>query len=175
MKTKAQKLTELNKAKDLLDKSKAILFVDFTKIPAEDTRKFRMELKKSGSKILVIKKRLLGLLFKERGIDVDLKKHKVSIGAVFSEKGTEAAAGPSFKFLSGLEVPEGGDKNMWVSHLLGGYDVYAKMPVDAAQVVMIGKLPPREVLLAQLLGMIAAPVKSLLYILDQKSKTQRSS
>jgi ribosomal protein L10 len=57
-----------------------------------------------------------------------------------------------------------------VKHLLGGYDVKAGAPMDATQVVFIGKLPPREVLLAQLLGMISAPVKSLLYILDQKAK-----
>ena len=67
-------------------------------------------------------------------------------------------------------MPEGGDKNTWVKHLLGGYDVAGKQPVDAATIVMIGKLPPREVLLAQLLGMIAAPIKSLLYVLDQKAK-----
>ena len=44
------------------------------------------------------------------------------------------------------------------------------LPIDAAQVVFIGNLPPREVLLAQLLGMIAAPIRSFLYVLDQKSK-----
>ncbi len=170
MKTKAQKQIELNKAKELLEKSTALVFADFTKIAAEAVRKFRMELKKNGANMLLIKKRLLGLLFKEKGIDIDLAKFKVSIGMIFSEKGTEMAAGTTFKFFSGLEVPEGGDKNMWVGHLLGGYDLVGKSPIDAAQIVMIGKLPPREVLLAQLLGMILAPIKSLLYILDQKAK-----
>ena len=171
MKTKAQKGEELKKAKALLDKSQALIFADFTKIAAEDVRKFRMELKKGGASLLVIKKRLLALLLKEQGIDVDLKKFKISIGTIFSEKGTEMVAGPAFKFFSGLEVPEGGDKNMWVSHLLGGYDVKGKLPVDAAQVVFIGKLPPREVLLAQLLGMLAAPLRSFMYLLDQKAKS----
>ena len=170
MKTKTQKGEELKKAKAMLDKSQALVFTDFTKIAAEDVRKFRMELTKQGANFLVIKKRLLGLLLKERGIEADLKQFKISVGTIFSEKGTEAAAGTAFKFFSGLEVPEGGDKNMWVKHLLGGYDVKAGVPIEAAQVVVIGKLPPREVLLSQLLGMIAAPVKSLLYILDQKAK-----
>ena len=170
MKTKTQKGEELKKAKVLLDKSQALVFADFTKITAEDIRKFRNELKKNGANFLVIKKRLLGLLLKEQGIDVDLKQFKTSVGTIFAEKGTETAAGPAYKFLSGLEVPDGGDKQMWVKHLLGGYDVKAKLPVDAAQVVMIGKLPPREVLLAQLLGMLAAPLRSFMYLLDQKSK-----
>jgi large subunit ribosomal protein L10 len=172
MKTKAQKGEELKKAKALLDKSQALVFADFTKIAAEDIRRFRTELKKNGASFLVIKKRLLALLLKERGIDVDLKQFKISVGTVFAEKGTETAAGPAYKFLSGLEVPEGGDKQIWVKHLLGGYDVKANLPVDAAQVVFIGKLPPREVLLAQLLGMLAAPLRSFMYLLDQKSKIQ---
>jgi large subunit ribosomal protein L10 len=170
MKTKVQKGEELKKAKALLDKSEALIFTDFTKVTAEDVRRFRAELKSAGANFLVIKKRLLGLLLKERGIDVDLAQFKISVGTIFSEKGTESIAGTAFKFFSGLEVPEGGDKGMWVKHLLGGYDVKGKLPVDAAQVVFIGKLPPRDVLLAQLLGMLAAPVRSFMYLLDQKAK-----
>ncbi|HEX4103918.1 MAG TPA: 50S ribosomal protein L10 [Candidatus Paceibacterota bacterium] len=170
MKTRAQKSEELKRAKALLDKSQALIFADFTKITAENIRKLRNELKKTNGSYLVIKKRLLGLLLKEQGIDVDLKKFKISVGTIFSEKGIEGVAGPAFKFFSGLEVPEGGDKNMWIAHLLGGYDMKGKMPMDATQVVAIGKLPPREVLLAQVLGMFTAPLRSFMYIVDQKSK-----
>src|SRR3989344_2749768 len=110
MKTKAQKTVELAKAKKLLDKSQALIFTDFTKVSAEDIRKLRIELKKLGANYLVIKKRLLGLLLKEQGIDVDLKQFKISVGTIFSEKGPDSVAGPAFKFFSGLEIPEGGDK-----------------------------------------------------------------
>lgn len=170
MKTKAQKSEELKKAQALLDKSQALIFADFTQVSAEDIRKLRAELKKSGGSYLVIKKRLLGLLLKEQGMDADLKKFKISVGTIFSEKGVDSVAGPAFRFFSGLEVPEGGDKNMWVTHLLGGYDLREKVPMDATQVVAIGKLPPREVLLAQVLGMFAAPLRSFMYIVDQKAK-----
>jgi large subunit ribosomal protein L10 len=170
MKTKAQKSEELKRAKELLQKSQALIFADFTKVSAEDIRKLRTELKKSNGSYLVIKKRLLGLLLKERGMDMDLKKFKISVGTIFSEKGIDSVAGPAFKFFSGLEVPEGGEKNMWVSHLLGGYDVKGNAPFDATQVVAIGRLPSREVLLAQVLGMFTAPLRSFMYIVDQRSK-----
>jgi large subunit ribosomal protein L10 len=170
MKTKEQKQEELKKAKDLLARSSTLLFADFTGVGAEDVRKLRAELKKNSANLLVVKKRLLGLLFKDAGIEVDLKRFKMSIGTIFSGKGTEAVAGPAFKFFAGLEVPEGSNKDVWASHLLGGYDVAAKAPIDAATIVMIGKLPSREVLLTQLLSMIAAPIRSLLYVLDQKAK-----
>ncbi len=170
MKSRAQKEAELAKARDLFDKSQALIFADFTKISAEDLRKLRIELKKAGAKLLVVKKRIMGLLLKEKGIDVDLSQFKTSVGTIFSEADTEHIAGPAYKFFSGMEVPEGGAKDMWIKKLLAGYDLNGKALIDAETIVYIGKLPPREVVLAQFLGMLAAPVRSFLYILQQKAE-----
>ena len=173
MKTKVQKNEEMKEAKVLLDKSQALIFADFTNITAENLRKLRGELKKNGANFLVIKKRLLGLLLKERGIDVDLKQFKTSVGTIFSEGDNEKISGPAYKFFAGLEVPEGGDKQMWVKKILMGYNVKGKAAMEAQEIIYIGKLPPREVVLAQLLGMLAAPLRSFMYLLDQKSKAQK--
>ena len=170
MKTKAQKSEEMKKAKELLDKSESLIFTDFTKVTAEDVRKLRKELKKSGANFLVIKKRLLALLLKERGIDANLGRFKVSVGTVFAEGGADVAAGPTYRFFSGLEVPEGGAKDMWTNKILGGYDLAGNAPIEGAQMIAIGKLPPREVLLSQLLGVMAGPVRAFLYILSEKAK-----
>lgn len=170
MKTRAQKGEELKKAKELLEKSQAMIFADFTKITAEDTRKLRIELKKSGASFLVIKKRLLGLILKEKGINADLKQFKTSVGTIFSEGGIDQSAGPAYKFFSTLAVPDGAAKDVWVKHLLAGYDFKSAAVMDSTQVIAIGKLPSREVLLGQLLGMLSAPIRSFLYILDQKAK-----
>ena len=141
-----------------------------TKVSAEDTRKLRIELKKSGASFLVIKKRLLGLLLKEKGIAANLGQFKMSVGTIFSEGDLEKAAGPAYKFFSTLAVPEGAAKDVWVKHLLGGYDTKSSALMDGQQVIYIGKLPPREVLLAQLLGMLNAPIRSFVYVLDKKAK-----
>jgi ribosomal protein L10 len=117
-----------------------------------------------------MKKRLLGLLLKEKGIDMDLTKLKMSVGTIFAEGDIEKAAGPAYQFFSKLDVPEGGAKDVWIKHLLGGYDAKAGAAIDAQQIVYIGKLPPREVLIAHLLGMLTAPIRSFMYVLDQKSK-----
>jgi len=170
MKTKLQKGEEMKKAKVLLDKSEALIFADFTKITAENLRKLRTELKKHDANFLVIKKRLLGLLLKERGIDVDLKQFKTSVGTIFSEGNSEKISGPAYTFFSKLEVPEGGDKQMWVKKILAGYDIKGSVAMDAQQIIFIGKLPPREAILGQLLGLMVAPLRSFMYLLDQKSK-----
>jgi large subunit ribosomal protein L10 len=170
MKTRAQKGEELEKAKALLAKSQSLIFADFTKVTAEDTRKLRMELKKNGANFLVIKKRLLGIALKERGIDVDLKQFKVSIGTIFAEGGSDTIAGPAYKFFSGLEVPEGMAKDVWIKKILAGYEIKTSMMLEGSQIIKIGTLPPREVLLAQLLGVLAGPIRSFMYLLDEKAK-----
>ena len=170
MKTKVQKQEELDEARKLLEKSHALVFTDFTKVSAEDIRRFRRDLGKVDADFLVIKKRLLSILLKEKKIDVDLTKFKISVGTIFSRGDIEKISGPAFTFFSKLEVPEGGAKDVWVKHLLGGYDIAKKEPFDGAQMIYIGKLPPREVILSQLLGILSAPIRSFLYVLDQKSK-----
>jgi large subunit ribosomal protein L10 len=170
MKTRAQKEVELANARELFEKSEALIFADFTKITAENLRKLRIELKRSGANFLVIKKRILGILLKEKGIDVDLKQFKTSVGTIFSEVDSEHIAGPAFKFFSGMEVPEGEAKDVWIKKILAGYNIVSKTPMNAEEIIYIGKLPPREVVLAQLLGMLAAPIRSFLYILSEKSK-----
>lgn len=170
MKTRAQKETELAKARELFDKSEALIFADFTKITAENLRKLRMELKKADANFLVIKKRILGILLKEKGIDVDLQQFKTSVGTIFSTADAEHIAGPAFNFFSGMAIPDGEPKDVWIKKILAGYDINAKTSMDAQQIIYIGKLPPREVVLGQLLGMFAAPIRSFLYILDQKAK-----
>ena len=170
MKTKAQKSEELKKGKELFKKSGVLIFSDFNALSAEHMRKLRKELKAVGAELLVIKKRLLNLILKETGVDFNLAQFKSSIGTVFSPGDAEKVSGPVYTFFSKLEVPEGKEKGMWIKHILGGYDLKANSPLDAQQIVSIGKLPPREVLLAQLLGMLTAPLRSFMYLLEEKSK-----
>ena len=170
MKSKAQKTEELKQGKEFLGKSQVLVFTDFTNLPAEDMRRLRRELKTVGASFLVLKKRLLNILLKEAGIDFDARKFKLSLGTVFSEADIEKISVPVYKLFASLEVPEGKAKDVWVKHILGGYDLKNKVAVDATQIVYIGKLPPREVLLGQLLAMLTAPIRSFLYLLDEKSK-----
>lgn len=170
MKTKAQKQEELKKGKELLAKSQVLVFTDFTNLPTRNLRALRKELRAVGANFLVIKKRLLNLLLKEAGVNFDVKQFKLSVGTVFSEVDAEKISIPVYKLFAAIEVPEGKAKDVWVKHILGGYDLKNKKFIEPTDIVFIGKLPPREVLLAQLLGMFASPIRSFLYLLDQKSK-----
>jgi large subunit ribosomal protein L10 len=165
MKTKAQKQEELKKGGDLLGKSQAVLLVDFAKVGTADLRALRKELKGAGNQLFIMKKRIMNLMLKEKGIAYSAKDMKTSVAAIFASN-IETAAGAIYKFFKALEK----EKKIEGEKILGGFDVAGNQPLDAARVIMIGKLPPREALLGQLLGMLAAPIRSFLYVLDQKSK-----
>ncbi len=165
MKTKAQKQVALEKAKKLLEKSQTVVMTDFSRIKVNELKQLRSALKELGADYMVIKKRLFNLLLKQSGIEVDEKAHKFSVGIIYSDKHIEEIAGPIVKFFGKL-----GEEIKPIEKILGGYHVNHKLFIEAHHVVKIGNLPPREVLLAQLLGMIQAPISSLLYLMKEKSK-----
>jgi ribosomal protein L10 len=166
MKTKAQKQEDLKRGEALLGKSHTLVFVDMSGVKTTAARTLRSELKKGGNPLFVLKKRLLGLLLKQRGIEFDDRRFKTSVGTVFVSN-LESAAAAVYRFFRGLELEKKGDPK---KQILGGLDLGAKNFIEGSRVVMIGQLPPREVLLAQLAAMIAAPVRSLLYVLQERSK-----
>ena len=90
---------------------------------AENLRKFRRELGKADADFMVMKKRLLKILLKEKGVEVDLAPFKVSIGTIFSQGDIEKISGPAVSFMAKLEPMEGGAKDMWVKRLVAGYDM----------------------------------------------------
>lgn len=169
MKTKAQKVEDVKGAKAHLAKSKTLLFADFSNMSAEDLRKLRREMGNSGAKFAVIKKRLLNVMFKEEGIDYDARGFDGQVGTIFAEGAIDTVGGPLYRTLQSFGI-DAKAKEASVARILGAYDLQTKAPIERDLVMRIGTLPPREVVLAQFLGMLAAPVRSFLYLLDQKSK-----
>ena len=53
---------------------------------------------------------------------------------------------------------------------MGGVQVAEKQFVPASDVIRLGQLPSREVLLGQLVGMLVSPIRSFLFVLNEKAK-----
>lgn len=170
MKTKVQKREEIKKAEAMLKANNAMVFVNFTKVPTEDVRKLRREISATGGSTLVIKKRLLNVLMKEKGIDLDVRQYDSSVGTIFSPKGLEEASAPVFKFFNGLGGTDKEAKIAAMKKILGGYDLSSNQGVDAKTVMFYGQLPPREVALTMVLGMLVAPLRGFMHVLNEKSK-----
>lgn len=169
MKTKQQKKEELKKAEEMLEDSQALLFADFSRLGAEEMRALRDELRITGARLMVIKKRLLEVLFKEKGIDYDPMQFESWVGTIFSPSGAEEVGGPLYRFFKDLNLGSEDEKIDATKKILGGYDVSSQTAISQETLFMIGQLPPREALLAQLLGVLTGPLRALMYLLNEKS------
>jgi len=170
MKSKSQKTAELKEAEGKLKRSDALVFVDFNKVTSEELRRLRREVGGAGASMLVLKKRLLNVLFKEKGIDVDARRFKSSLGTVFSKTGLEAVSGAVYKFFNSLGGTDKELKAEAIKKILGGYDLLKKEFADAKLIAFYGQLPSREVALGGVLGMFVAPLRAFMHILNEKSK-----
>lgn len=164
MLTKAQKKQHIDLGADLIKKSKALVFADFTGVSIEEIRKLKQELKKAGAKFKVIKKRLLKLAFKNAGIDFDPTQFEAQAGTVFASGDIPSIASQIYKFSKDLA------KSKKEFKILGAYDLVDKKAVGSDEFVVIAKLPSRETLLAMTIGGITGPLRAFMYIVNQLSK-----
>ncbi len=164
MKTKAQKQEAIDEAKDLIATSGGAVFADIQGVTVAQLMQLRRSVREAGGKMVVCKKRLLGVAMRDKEMPFDSGDYEGTVGVVFTPEGVETASGPVVKFVKELKLDN--------AKVLGGYDFAAKAAVDQATVLFIGTLPSRDVVLAQFMGMLQAPLRSFLYILQQKSQQQ---
>ncbi len=160
MLSRAKKIEQVEQGKKLLGESATLIFTDFTKTKNEDLRNLRAVLKEVGAKFQVIKKRLLGIVLKERGIEFNPREFESQVGTIFVKGDVSEVAGPIYQFSKDNE----GFK------ILGGLDVLSKAIIPGETIIAIGKLPSREVLLAQLIGVLSSPLRMFAYVLSEKAK-----
>lgn len=158
MKSKQQKIQEIKSGEELFKKSQSLIFVDFGKVSTENLRSLKAKLKKLDARFKVVKKRLLRIIFKENKIDFDPQPtFEGQVGTIFTPNDIYLAAGPVYKSFGSIQV-------------LGAYDLKEKQFLATDLFKKIALLPTREVLLAQLAGVLTAPIKMFMYILNEKSK-----
>ncbi len=163
MKTKIQKKEQIETGKKEFDKSETVVFTDFTGLSANDLNGFRKAVRALGGIMIVMKKRLLSLTLKEKGIDFDAKKLEGQVGVVFSPKDSVETANAVYKFGKPFKAKK-------IFNILGGFDIKGKRFMEKVEVEMLGQLPGREVLLGQLAFMLTVPIKKVLFILNEKTK-----
>jgi len=160
MLTKNQKTNIISDVKDMLKGSKILLFTDFTGTGVEEIKELRKLVRDLGAKYKVIKKKLMRVAFENSQIGFDPERFESQLGTIFSPKDISEIAGPVYKFSK--EVEKKGFK------ILGAYDLEKGEFLDGDFVKKIGQLPSREIILGQLAGVLSAPLKMFMYVLDQK-------
>lgn len=160
--TKAKKEEIIKEGAEQLNDSEFLVFADFRGTNVHDIHELRMKLRESGLKFKVIKKRLLKIILQNKKIDFDPVKLDGQIGMVFGEGDISSIASPVYDF----------SKEHKTFKIIGGVNLGQKEEVPLDKLIAIGQLPSREVLLGQVLGVITAPLRGLMYIFSEKAKSE---
>ncbi len=153
--TREQKLNILNDLTDKFSRAKAAILVDFNKLPVSKTMELRRNLKSTDAEYKVAKKTLISRVLRFGHFeDVDLDNFKTQVGIIFSYTDPAATAQSVWKFSKVNEAVK----------ILGGFLEFNWQNKD--KIITLAKLPPREVLLGQVVRTIAAPLSGLVNVLQ---------
>jgi large subunit ribosomal protein L10 len=150
---KAQKQTLLDDYRGRLRGCEAALMADYRGLKVKDLQRLRRQLREAGCTLLVTKNTLMVHALKAEGMPVpqELLKGPVAVG--FCSKEPAAAA----KILNDFA------KDSKILTIRGG--LLGSQVLDSANVIALATLPPREVLLAELLGSLQGPASTLVGLL----------
>lgn len=165
MLTKDQKKQSVSASAKSIQDSQTVVFVDFTKVKMDDLKKLKRSLREVGASFKVLKKRLLNIALQRAGISLDVLKFAGPTGVVFSPGDITSVASKIHAFARTVK-----DKTAF--KVLSAYTASDKSEMSAEQFIVIAKLPSREILLAQVVGMMASPIRGFMYVVDQLSKKQ---
>jgi large subunit ribosomal protein L10 len=147
-KSKVQKQEILRSLQKKIGEAKSIVFAGFNALGVKDNEALRDLLRQENGEYYVAKKTLLGLAFKNQGVDVlDTKGLDGKIAAIFSY-GDEVAAA---KVLDNFRKDKG-EKLYFLGGILEG-KLLSKEEIEA-----VAKLPSKTELYAKLVGSLNAPV-----------------
>ncbi len=165
MLTKEEKKQAIALGEEIIGKSKNILFADFTSVPTAEVRKLRMLMRETGGTFTVIKKRLLRIALKNKGIDFDPStKFTEQAGIIASPLAVFEIAGKIQAVVKNIAKAKKELK------ILGGIDCMTQKEISAAEFTIIAQLPSRELLLTQIAFMLTMPIKKVMVALNEKAK-----
>lgn len=153
----------LQVAKDKLNRSQAIFFVDYQGLTHKQLEEARNSLRTIGAEVAIIKNTLMNIALKEKNIDVEAQLTGPS-AILFSYEDPLATAKVLYAFFKKYNLPKirfgvfsakGG--------LASGKDVRV---IEESEIAKLATLPSREVLLSQLVGLLNSPIRSLVYDLN---------
>ena len=152
---------------DLFSRSSAAILTDYRGLTMADITQLRRKLQETQSEYHVTKNRLLKLALKEAKLPVpeDLLEGPTATGFCFEEVPAVAKVLVNFSKESKILVIKGG--------------ILGDKIISADEVTSLAELPPREILLAQVLGTIQGPaggitraiagsIRSVLYVLKAR-------
>lgn len=155
---KKQKTKIINDLKELFSRQKAIILVGITGLKVKDISELRKKIKLIDGNLKVAKKTLMKIVFKENNLKFDKSQFKEETALVFGFKDEILPAKTVYQFFK---------KNDKLKILGGYFDGKFK---EAGEVITLAQLPPKEELMARLVGGLKSPISSFVHVLQGNIK-----
>lgn len=151
----AQKAQTIEQAKEWYAKASGVVFTDYRGLKVKELQALRRDLRKKGAEIHVLKNTLFRIAAGDEttiGLPDEFHNGPTAVAFIFENEPDCAKVLVDFATSSKKLVVKGG--------LFGGRALSAK------EVEQLSKLPPRDVLIAQVIGAVAAPLSNLVGVVE---------
>lgn len=152
------KKAKVAEVKELIKNSKSVVVVDFKGINVAQDTEMRNNFRKNSVTYKVIKNKIVSRAFEELGVK--------GFDNVF--EGSTAVAFSVADEVSAAKIARESGEKFKLTQIKGGYMDGKAMTAD--EVKALSYIPGREQLIANLLGVLTAPVRKLAVVLDQAAK-----
>ncbi len=142
-----------------LNKAQSVVMFDYRRLTVSEVTALRVEMRKAGVEYLVLKNSMVERACEELNIDSSVKEML---------KGPSAFAFGYDDAVAPAKILKDFIKKTKKCAIKGG--IVDGIITDAAGIDALADLPPREVLIARLLGSMMSPISGLAIALDQLAK-----
>ncbi|MCL2848308.1 MAG: 50S ribosomal protein L10 [Firmicutes bacterium] len=154
-----QKQEEVAQTLEKIQKAKSVILVDYRGLSVAQDTQMRVEMRKEGVEYKVIKNRIMLRALRDAGFTNEFDE--ILTGPTAVAFGYEDAVVPA-------KILADSVKKFNKMKLKGGVAEGKFLP--EAEVVALSKIPPKPVLVAQLLGLLTSPMRSLAIGLSEVAK-----
>ncbi|MBQ5503484.1 MAG: 50S ribosomal protein L10, partial [Oscillospiraceae bacterium] len=149
----------VNELTEKLQKAQSVVIFDYRGLTVAEVTELRSAMRKAGNEYVVIKNSMVERAAEKVGIDESVKEML---------KGPSAFAIGYEDAVSPAKILKDTVKKLKKCEIKGGI-VNGKV-ADAAAIDALAELPPKEVLIARMLGSMMSPISGLAIVLDQIAK-----
>ncbi|MBR6109988.1 MAG: 50S ribosomal protein L10 [Clostridia bacterium] len=155
----AQKEQLVNELSEKLQKAQSVIVFDYRGLTVSEVTELRAQMRKAGNEYVIVKNSMVERACDKIGIDASVKEML---------KGPSAFAIGYEDAVSPAKILKDAVKKLKKCEIKGGI-VNGKVS-DAAAIDALAELPPKEVLIARMLGSMMSPISGLAIVLDQIAK-----
>lgn len=146
-------IQSLEEIKGKLEAAQAVFMVDYTGLTHIQLEEFRHDLATVKAEAAVLKNTLVNIAFQEKKIDAS-DQLKGPHAVIFANEDPIGTAKVILAFNKKYQLP------------IVKFGIFENNIIDEGKITQLSTIPPKEILIAKLLGLLNSPITNLVYDLN---------